>query len=367
MNRTLLFLAVATALCGNTFAVAGTDAASTPSAVPATSGAAGASASETDAATLSTVEVNAWLDQARNQLSPGIGASQYVIDRKAIEQLPLGDATPLNQVLLQVPGVVQDSFGQLHVRGDHADLQYRINGVIIPESISGFGQTLDTRLIDSLNFLTGALPAQYGYRTAGVVDITTRTPERGSGGEAGVTAGSFGTLNPQFSLYGNQDRWSYFLSGNFLENDVGIENPTAQRNAIHDHTDQSKGFGYLSYLFDNEARLSFMFGVTDNRFQIPDNPGQEPSYQLNGVDGFDSANLDERQREGTRFGVLSLQGGFGSTTYQLSFGQRYTSVNFQPDPIGDLVFNGIAGTIDRSNRADTLQADFSTPLGTAHT
>src|SRR5262249_3596429 len=33
----------------------------------------------------------------------------------------------------------------------------------------------------------------------------------------------------------------------------------------------------------------------------------------------------------------------------------------------DLVFNGVAGTVDRSNRADTLQADFSTPIGEAHT
>src|SRR5262249_51233221 len=82
---------------------------------------------------------------------------------------------------------------------------------------------------------------------------------------------------------------------------------------------------------------------------------------------FDSANLDERQREATQFGVLSLQGRFGATAYQLSVGQRYTSVNYRPDAIGDLVFNGVAGTVDRSNRADTLQADFSTPFGDAHT
>jgi outer membrane receptor protein involved in Fe transport len=85
------------------------------------------------------------------------------------------------------------------------------------------------------------------------------------------------------------------------------------------------------------------------------------------VDSFDSAKLDERQREKTRFGVLALQGRFGETNYQVSIGQRYTSVNYQPDPIGDLIFNGIAGTIDRTNRANTLQADFSTPLGSAHT
>src|SRR5690348_5841179 len=80
--------------------------------------------------TLTTVEVNAKLDRSLNQLSPNIGASQYVMDSAAIERLPLGDATPLNQILLQAPGVVQDSYGELHVRGDHADLQYRINGVI---------------------------------------------------------------------------------------------------------------------------------------------------------------------------------------------------------------------------------------------
>ena len=318
--------------------------------------------------TLSTVEVNAALDKARNQLSPETGASQYLITQQAIDQLPLGDATPLNQVLLQAPGVVQDSFGQLHVRGDHADLQYRINGVIIPESISGFGQTLDSRIIDNVQFLTGALPAQYGYRTAGVVDITTKTGADGSGGSVGLTAGSFGTWNPEVSLYGTQDRWTYFFTASYLEDDVGIENPTSSRTPIHDHTNQAKAFGDVSYLLNNDTRLSFMFGATNDRFRIPNNPDQAPTYQLNGVSTFDSADLDEGQRETTTFGVLSLQGKFGDSSYQVSLGQRYTSVNYQPDPIGDLIFNGVAGTIDRSNRANTLQADFATPIfGGSHT
>ncbi len=130
---------------------------------------------DTGHSTLGTVSVTARLDKARNQLSPDIGTSQFVFDQKAIAQLPLGASTSLNQVLLRAPGVVNDSYGQLHVRGDHADLQYRINGVIIPESISGFGQALDTHVIDHLSLLTGALPAQYGYRTAGIVDITTKS------------------------------------------------------------------------------------------------------------------------------------------------------------------------------------------------
>jgi outer membrane receptor protein involved in Fe transport len=317
---------------------------------------------------LGAVDVSAALDQARNALSPDTGSSQYVIDQKAIAQLPLGDSTPLNQVILQAPGVVQDSYGGLHVRGDHANLQYRINGVIVPESISGFGQTLDARTIQSVKLLDGALPAQYGLRTAAVVDITTKSGHAlGNGGSVGVTGGSFGTLNPNASIWGSDDRWSYFLTANYLESDVGVENPTSSRKPIHDHTNQVKAFGDISYLINNDTRLSFMFGMANSRFEIPNNPDQEPAFGYLDRTDFNSADLNERQREQTRFGVLSLQGKLGATDYQVSLGQRYSSLDFTPDMVGDLMFNGVASGIARSNRASTLQADFATTLGDRHT
>jgi outer membrane receptor protein involved in Fe transport len=309
------------------------------------------------------------LDQARNQLSPSTGSSSYTFGPQAISQLPLGASTPVNQILLQAPGVVQDSYGEVHVRGDHGNLQYRINGVLIPESISGFGQTLDPRMIESMRLLTGALPAQYGLRTAGVVDVTTRSGEKlGNGGSVGLTMGSHATLVPTLSGWGSAGRWSWFATGSFSRNDLGIENPTPARNAIHDRSNQIHGFGMLSYLLNDEARVSLMAGLANNRFQIPDNPGQLPVFALVAAPpGFDSAQLDERQRELTRFAVLSLQGKLGATRYQVALGQRYSQVDFQPDNIGDLIFNGVASTVGRSNRASTLQADFAIPLGDTHT
>ncbi|HEY2624580.1 MAG TPA: TonB-dependent receptor [Dyella sp.] len=374
MKRSLLALSLAVALGAVPVAFAQTSPNTDTSSTTANGSTGDADSGATQNAPakvkqLGTVDVSAALDQARNALSPDTGSSQYVIDQKAIQQLPLGDSTPLNQVLLQAPGVVQDSFGGLHVRGDHANLQFRINGVIIPESISGFGQTLDARTIQSIKLLDGALPAQYGLRTAAVVDIDTKSGhELGNGGSVGITGGSFGTLNPNASLWGSNDRWSWFVTANYLETDVGIENPTSSRTPIHDHSNQVKGFGDISYLIDNDTRVSFMFGATNNRFQIPNNPNQTPQFgYLDRVD-FNSADLNERQRETTRFGVLSLQGKIGSSTdYQVSAGQRYSSVGFTPDEIGDLMFNGVAATINRNNRASTLQADFSTPLGDSHT
>jgi outer membrane receptor protein involved in Fe transport len=317
---------------------------------------------------LSAVNVNAALDMARNSLSPDTGSSQYVISAKDIQALPLGDSTPMNQVLLQAPGVVQDSFGQLHVRGDHANLQYRINGIMIPESISGFGQTLDPRTIQSVTLLDGALPAQYGERTAAVVDITTKTgSDLGNGGTVGVTGGSYGTINPFASIWGSSGKWSYFFTANYLESNVGIENPTASKDPIHDHTNQVKAFGDVSYLIDSDTRLSVMAGITDNRFQIPNNPDQTPQFGYLDITHFNSANLNELQDEQTRFANIALQGKFGSTNYQVSVGQRYSGLQYFPDEIGDLMFNGVASQINQGDRATTLQADFSTPWATDHT
>ena len=168
-------------------------------------------------------------------------------------------------------------------------------------------------------------------------------------------------------MFGNEGPWSFFATANYLQSDIGIENPTPSRNAIHDHTNQLKTFGYLSYLLNDSARLSFMFGATNNRFQIPNNPDQEPAFGYLDQTDFNSADLNERQQEQTRFGVLALQGKLGATDYQVSLGQRYSSLDFTPDMVGDLMFNGVASGISRSNRASTLQADFATPYKAAPT
>ena len=378
MKRSLLAFSLALALGTTTVHATDTDTAAittapaianvadTASGADATDG--GASNKKSKAKNLSAVDVSAALDQSRNALSPDTGSSQYVIDQKAIAQLPLGAATPMNQVLLQAPGVVQDSYGGLHVRGDHANLQYRIDGVIIPESISGFGQSLDARTVQSVSLLDGALPAQYGLRTAAVVDLTTKSGSTlGNGGSVGVTTGSFGTLNPNVSLWGSSGPWSAFFTANYMQNDVGIENPAASRTPIHDHTNQVKGFGDISYVIDSNTRLSFLFGVANNRFQIPNNPDQTPQFGYLDIANFNSANLNEQQSEQTRFGVLALQGKLGTTDYQVSLGQRYSGLQYTPDDIGDLMFNGVAGAINQSDRASTLQVDFSTPMGENHT
>jgi hypothetical protein len=107
---------------------------------------------------------NTKFDVARDNLSPRFGASSFDMNRAFIETLPQGTDAPINTVLLQARGVAQDSAvnGDIHVRNEHANVQYRINGIILPDGISGFGHVLDTSFAGSLALITGALPAQFG-------------------------------------------------------------------------------------------------------------------------------------------------------------------------------------------------------------
>ena len=338
------------------------------SAAPAPPGGAASAPPATQLQRVDIVGARQRLDAARNGLLPETGSTIYRFSREDLGNLPLGDSTPMNQVLLQVPGVVQDSYGQLHVRGDHSNVQYRINGVVIPEAISGFGQSLETRFANSISLLTGALPAQYGYRTAAVVDIRTKGDTLENGGSISVLGGSRGYAETNSEVSGSRDAFSYFFTGSWLRNNVGVENPTSSSSPIHDATQQTKGFGYLSYLLDADSRLSVLLGSTNNRFEIPNVPGQAPSFMLAGTTTVDSANLDARQRERNRFAVVTYQGSAGvKLDYQVSLFDRWTDLHYRPDPVGDLVFNGIAADITRRNSASGLQLDSSYRLNDSHT
>ena len=313
------------------------------------------------------VNVIAHLDQGRNEIVPALGATSYSISSQRLETQSRGADAPFNETVLRIPGVAQDSFGQLHVRGDHANLQYRINDVLIPEGISGFGQELDTRFVDNLSLITGALPAQFGLRTAGIVDIHTKSGDDLKGGEISMYGGSFGTLRPSIEYGGVDGKMSYYFTASYLESDIGIENPMGSSRAIHDHTQQEKAFGSMSYLIDDTSRLNLLLSSSYGHFQIPNNPNQTPAFTLSGVKPFNSSLLNENQQEQNYYSILSYQKSAGDLNYQISAFARYSGLLYNPDPAGDLIFNGVAGRIDRSIFSTGLQGDASYRLNDSHT
>ena len=308
------------------------------------------------------------LDAARNSLMPETGTSVYRLGTEEIKNLPLGEATPLNEVLLRAPGVTQDSFGQLHVRGDHANIQYRINDVVIPESISLFGQALNPRFASQISLLTGALPAQYGYRTAGVVDIHTKGGDYGQGGQVSLLGGTHGHREESGEYRGTKGPLSFYATAGHIASDIGIENPQSTRDALHDHTDQWNGFGYLAYVLPGEGRVSLMLGESNSTFQIPNVPGERAQFTPPGVAVPASADLDQNQHEGNRFAILAYENAASALLhYQVALYDRISDVHYRPDALGDLNYSGAAGDITRRNARWGLQADASWKANALHT
>ena len=303
-----------------------------------------------------------------NSLSPTTGTNAYKLDQKAIEALPQGADTSLDKVLLQAPGVAEDSAasGGLHIRGEHANVQYRLNGILLPDGISGFGDTIDSHIIESATLLDGALPAQYGFRTAGVIDIDTKNGFQ-DGGIATLMGGSNGTIQPSISYGGAIGSTDYFVATSHLSSDLGIENPTPAAHAIHDHTEQDKQFGYASYMINPMQRLELVAGNSISHFQIPNNPNQAAAYQLNGSSAFNSANLNERQFESNQYMAGAWQGGADGVTVQIAPYIRNSELHYRPDTAGDLLFNGVASDVQNTDLTTGLQNDNSWRINVEHT
>jgi len=314
------------------------------------------------------------LNQARINIEPRIGASTYTLTNSAIQDLPGGSNTPINDAILQMPGVDQDNLanGGIHVRDEHLNVQYRIDGVIIPDGLSFFGQNLSTRFVDSMQLITGALPAQYGLRTAGIIDIQSKSGLFNQGGSISMYGGSYGTLNPSMEYGGSVDGYNYYFSGDYLQSSHGINGVTGKYNQIHADTDQTHDFAYLEKILDPNNKVSVMLGEFNSLFQIPNNPGQPTFAGITAINGtpipaFDSAKLRESQTEGSQFGAVSFLHSEGPLDFQISDIVKYSRLHYHPDELGDLAFNGIGQDAARTSLADNFQAEGTYRLTPDHT
>src|SRR6267143_679369 len=332
-----------------------------PSAAPSATAAPGTATTE------QVVVISQELDISREAIVPSLGATRYTVGPDRLDSQGQGENAPFNQTLLRFPGVTQDSFGQLHVRGEHANLQYRIDDVLLPESIPGFGQVLETRFADNISLITGALPAQFGFRNTGVIDIHTKNGAVFQQGDASVYGGSFDTIMPSLEYGGVAGKMNYFVTASYLNDGIGIENPTRTGNPIHDDTDQYRMFGYSSYIIDDTSRFVLLTSGYHGDFDIPNNPGQTPQFIDMGRSTFNSAKLNETQVEQDAYAILAYQKKIDDFNIQASVFTLYSSVLFRPDNVGDLIFNGVASRVDRDIFSNGVELDASYKLNDQHT
>ena len=353
------------ALCLAAPAAAASPAAAETAAATDTVAAAEAEAGGSD---LTTVVIEA-SSAAGPAVSP-TGANQYGASAEDIAAAPKGKTAPISEVLAQMPGVSIDQNQQIHIRSTEGpQFQYQINGVLIPLDINTnppFLSMINPTFVKRLDLLDGVLPARYSYATGGVVNLETRDGcHEPSGGDATLRVGQRETIEPALEYAGCYGALSSYVSALYSQSNTAFSSATPGPTPIHDFTRQGQVFGFFSYPLDPTDTLSLLISGAKSRNELPNVAGLAPQFDLAGAPlPPPSSAIDSYLNFSDLLTMLSLSGSLGSSaSYQLAAAQHAISQRFEPDPIGELIYQGVASTASHEDHDYTLEGDLSFSLG----
>lgn len=211
--------------------------------------------------------------------------SSTVFTAPVIDAIPMAsEEKRIEGVLLNTPGVVPDEDGRFHVRGEDAQLEYVIDGIPVTANMTRiYGSLFDAGLVSSMEIQTGALDAEYGTATAGVLVINTR-----SGFDAPVFAraqgsyGSYNTFRGALQAGGNIDgRVSAFVAASASESDRYLD-PISGFEPIHDAGKARHLFAKTDWIVGESMDLSALASVNHTEFEIPNGTVKDPAQDQRG-------------------------------------------------------------------------------------
>ena len=234
-----------------------------------------------------------------------------------------------SQILQQsIVGAARAPTGEVHIRGQHAEYTYYVDGVPVPSGISGsLNELFDPEVVNQIDFETGGWDAEYGGKNAAVVNVNTRIPAGGWHVDAADYQGSYAAQGQSFNASTNAGRFGFFLSGARQATDMRREPVVFDtlRNAVENfHNDGTDLFGFakVQYVPSDRDVVSLDLNRSRTRFAVPfdSSAGIIDDHQQD-VNGF--VNLGWRHRFGrteTAEGAASelFAGAFyrdGSLTY----------------------------------------------------
>jgi outer membrane receptor protein involved in Fe transport len=193
------------------------------------------------------------------------------LTRSTIQTSPVSNS--LDRLLETLPGVVQFSYNEPIINGFHG-VSYNIDGAPLPlATTSNFAEIIDPKLINSIEVLTGAIPAEYGgERMGGVVNIISNRPSDIPEGTFGTITGGFGNQAQGLGTLDVESRSGsseFFLSGNLETTGRGLDAPTyTPINDASSSNDQF--FRFITQLAPRDT-LAFDYSNQFSQFQIPIN------------------------------------------------------------------------------------------------
>lgn len=271
-----------------------------------------------------TVEVTGATDILEN-----VPTTHTDVDQSLIARMPIrSPGSGLSDVLtLAAPGVAADSNGFVHPLGDHAEVSISLdNQPITDQQSKAFSTQIPINAIQSMEVITGSVPAEYGDKTSLVVNAITKS---GLGlhkptGSLSALYGTFGTTQEEATFgfggakAGNFTAFNFERSGRFLD--------PPEFTVLHDKGRTSGLFDRLDYNPTSRDALHLNLYLARNFFQIPNT--------------FDQETLGQNQRQLVR--TINIAPGYvhtfnPSTLLTINPFYRLDTVKYFPssDPLAD--------------------------------
>lgn len=186
----------------------------------------------------------------------------------------------------------------LHIRGAH-QVGYQVNGIEVPD-LSLFGAVtpfIDPRNTRFAEVTTGGLLAEYGNRTAGVVNVMSRSgfDRKTRYGDVELAGGSFGRGSVSGALGGRVgEKFAYYVQTTALASDRGFNPPPSfltpfdlnhngqwdildapVSQTVHNFRRTMQPFATFDYLPTSRDRINLTLGGYRTDLQVPNTYAQE--------------------------------------------------------------------------------------------
>jgi hypothetical protein len=253
-----------------------------------------------------------------------------------------------SQILQQsIAGAARAPTGEVHIRGQHAEYTYYVDGVPVPAGISGsLNELFDPQVVNQITFQTGGWDAEYGNKNLAVVNVATKIPAGGFHLDASTYGGSFNSSGQSLSMSTNAGRLGFFGSASRQVTDMRREPVAFDTLAftpvnVHNHGEDLFAFGKVSFAPSSGDVIDLDLNWSRTRFEVPFDPAEVAVFGDRQQDINSFANLGWRhERDGGagelfaglffRHGSLGYTPGAGDTP-QFIFFPDTTPYNLRED------------------------------------
>lgn len=257
----------------------------------------------------------------------------------------------LQGVLTTVPGLQQNSLGQVHARGEHKALSLSLDGVDLPlATTSQVTQPLDPEFIETADVSTGMYDAAVGGQTGAVINATTLGDSEKPFVSFEAKAGDFGQTDLILKAGGSNDdnSVSYFVGARRSTSDLYLAPPTPDRQDLNNNGELTSLLARLT--FQNERnRFGFNVSHQSSRFGLPQTPQNFAAGVIQNQNDANTLLLTSWNHDLTDQDELLFGLAFQKNRLQVNNNGVFTS------------FNPVAASLNEELAADGFPADPENP------